>query len=296
MPGAHGPGNAAHARTAPHGRCAVRLDKPLVPSLCYAKTRRRSEPDGHDRMKQIDQNRIDLAASLRWAARLGLNEGVDNHFSLAVADDDGVNRGNRFLINPYGWHWSEITASSLVLCDIEGKVLEGENRVEETAFFIHSRVHRNVPEASCVMHTHMPYATALTLLEGGRLEMCEQNALAFFGRVAYDDAYDGLALDCDEGDRLARVMGTNNVLFMASHGIMVAGRSVQDAFNDLYYLERAAMFQVLARSTGKRLRRLPESVLHKAHQQFAAELPKVAERHFTALRRILDRDEPEYRS
>ena len=89
----------------------------------------------------LQQQRIDLACALRWAARLGLHEGVCNHFSLAVADEDGVVRGDRFLINPYGWHWSEITASSLVLCDAEGRVLEGENKVEPTAFFIHSRVH-----------------------------------------------------------------------------------------------------------------------------------------------------------
>ena len=83
------------------------------------------------------------------------------------------------MINPIGWHWSEITASSLVLCDVDGKVLEGDNEVEETAFYIHSRVHLACPSATVAMHTHMPHATALTLLEGGRLEMCEQNALMF---------------------------------------------------------------------------------------------------------------------
>jgi len=124
-------------------------------------------------MADIKQMRIDLAASLRWAARLGLNEGVDNHFSMAVAGADGVVRGDKFLINPYGWHWSEITASSLVLCDVTGKVLEGDNEVEDTAFYIHSRVHLACPAAAVAMHTHQPQATALTLLEGGRLEMCE---------------------------------------------------------------------------------------------------------------------------
>ena len=79
----------------------------------------------------IGKMRVDLAASLRWAARLGLNEGVDNHFSMAVVGDDGVARGDQFLINPYGWHWSEITASSLVLCDAGGVVLEGDNEVED---------------------------------------------------------------------------------------------------------------------------------------------------------------------
>jgi ribulose-5-phosphate 4-epimerase/fuculose-1-phosphate aldolase len=136
-------------------------------------------------LSDLQELRVDLACSLRWAARMGMNEGVDNHFSLAVPDEDGVVRGNRFLINPYGWHWSEITASSLVLCDVEGNVLEGDNEVEDTAFYIHSRVHNAAPHAVCVLHTHMPYATALTLLEGGRLEMCEQNALMFDERSGF---------------------------------------------------------------------------------------------------------------
>ena len=134
----------------------------------------------------LQEARIDLAAAFRWAVRLGLSEGVDNHFSMAVPDDDGVMRGKRFLINPYGWHWSEITASSLVLCDEMGNVLDGENTVEDTAFFIHSRIHVNVPKAVVVLHNHMPYTTSLTLLEDGKLAMVEQNALMFDGRIAYD--------------------------------------------------------------------------------------------------------------
>ena len=86
----------------------------------------------------------------------------------------------------------------------------------------------------------MPYATAITLREGGRLEMCEQNALAFYGRVSYDDEYEGLALDSDEGDRLANKLGNGSALFLASHGIIVTGRTVAEAFTDLYYLECAA--------------------------------------------------------
>ena len=246
-------------------------------------------------MRLMEQRR-QLACALRWAARLDLHEGVDNHFSLAVPDEDGAMRGNRFLINPQGFHWSEIDASSLVLCDQEGTVLEGDNRVELTAFFIHGRVHIAVPGAVAVLHTHMPYATALTLLEGGRLEMCEQNALSFDDRIVYDDDYDGLALDRDEGDRLARRIGNKNVVFMANHGILVAGASVAEAFNDLYYLERAAMFQVLAKSTGGKLKLISEEVRAQVKEQYAIERAKVAERHFAALTRILDCEAPEYRN
>ena len=244
----------------------------------------------------VDQARIDLAAALRWAVRLGLSEGVDNHFSMAVPGPNGKVEGDRFLINPYGWHWSEITASSLVLADDKGNVLEGSNDIEDSAFFIHSRVHVQVPSARVVLHNHMPYTTALTLLQDGRLEMCEQNALQFDGRIAYDDEYNGLALDSNEGDRIACKMGESSILFMACHGVIVTGESVARAFTDLYYLERASMFQVLARSTGGNLRQIPDSVREATRGQMNKELPLIGERHFSALRRILDREEPGYRS
>ncbi len=241
------------------------------------------------------EERVALAAALRWAVRLGLNEGVDNHFSVAVAGPSGKIAGDRFLINPHGWHWSEITASSLVLCDAEGRVLEGENTVEDTAFCIHSRVHLQVPSATVVLHTHQPYTTALSLLEDTRLEMCEQNALAFHQRIAYDEDYNGLALDVSEGDRMAAKMAGKPILMLAGHGVIVTGPSVAEAFNDLYYLERAAMFQVLARSTNRPLISIAPEVIAKTAEQMKTERPRVAKRHFTALERMLDRSQPEYR-
>lgn len=237
----------------------------------------------------LGQLRIDLAAALRWAARLGLHEGICNHFSLAV---DAA--GDRFLVNPWGWHWREITASSLVLCDSRGKVLGGKNEVEPTAFYIHSRIHLKAPHARCVMHTHMPYALALCTAEGGRLEMCEQNALRFYDRIAYDDSYNGIALDNGEGDRIAAALGNRSIAFLASHGVVVAGPSVALAFDDLYYLERACTVQVLARSTGLKLRKLDPKMVAETARQMLREQDQ-AVRHFDALKRILDREEPQYR-
>ena len=126
--------------------------------------------------------------------------------------------------------------------------------------------------------------------------MCEQNALMFDDRIAYDDDYEGLALDDCEGDRLAAKLGNRNLLLMASHGVMAVGPTVAECFNDLFYLERAAQFQVLARSTGGELRIISKEVRNRVKQQMSVERTKVAERHFTALKRILDREEPEYRN
>jgi ribulose-5-phosphate 4-epimerase/fuculose-1-phosphate aldolase len=232
--------------------------------------------------------RVDLAAAFRLAVRMDLHEGVCNHFSLMLPD------GKRFLLNRYGLHWSEVTASNLLTLDASGKVLEGEGEFETTAFYIHSRIHLANPRAACVLHTHMPYASSLTLLEGGRLEMAEQNALRFFDDIAYDDTYNGLVVDNAEGDRLARVLGAKRVMFLASHGVIVAGPSVAEAFDLLYYLERACRLQVLARSTGGRLRAVRPDVVRETARLILRDTPKYAGAHFAALKRILDREEPGY--
>jgi ribulose-5-phosphate 4-epimerase/fuculose-1-phosphate aldolase len=242
--------------------------------------------------------RIDLAAAFRLAVRLDLHEGVCNHFSFML-EEDGVRSGgsprtSRFLLNRYGLHWSEVSASNLLALDAQGNVLEGEGEFEKTAFYIHSRIHLAHPRAACVLHTHMPYATALTLLEGGRLEMAEQNALRFHEDIAYDDIYNGLVVDEAEGDRLARALGTKRVMFLASHGVIVVGETVADAFDSLYYLERACRLQVLARSMGGRLRAVRADVVQKTYDLMRADAPKYAEAHFSALKRILEREEPGY--
>ena len=232
--------------------------------------------------------RIDLAAAFRLAVRLDLHEGVCNHFSLMLPD------GKRFLLNRYGLHWSEVTASNLLALDAEGNILEGDGEFEKTAFYIHSRIHLASPRAACVLHTHMPYATTLTLIENGRLEMVEQNALRFHEDIAYDDTYNGLVVDNAEGDRLARVLGRRRVLFLANHGVIVVGPTVAEAFDSLYYLERACRLQVLARSMGAKLRAVRAEVVRETYRMILADTPKYAGAHFGALKRILDREEPGY--
>ncbi len=236
----------------------------------------------------LTQARIDLTVALRWAARMGLNEGICNHFSLAVPGTH-----DRFLINPQGFHWSEITPDDLVLTDAEGNVIAGKHNVEATAFFIHGRIHLGKPNARCVLHTHMPYATALTSMDGGRLEWTTQNALRFYGRVAYDECYNGLVLDAEEGDRICAQLGNADVLFLANHGVIVCGDSVARAFDELYYLERACLVQVLAQSTGKPLKLVSDSVAAMTGKQIVEDKQYLL--HFEALKRMLDRDEPGWR-
>lgn len=250
---------------------------------------RRYDDDREMAMDDIRATRIDLAAAFRLAARFGFNEGVCNHFSVAVSP-----AGDRFLVNPNGMHFSEIRASDLLLINADGSVEAGGEPPEPTAFHIHGGLHRRLPHARCILHTHMPYATAITSLENGRLEPINQNALRFHDRIAYDDEYNGLVLDSAEADRMGGVFGERDILFSANHGVTVIGPSVAKAFDRLYYLERACRNQVLAMSTGRALKRVSEAIARKTAYQIENEDDN-HERHFDALKRILDREEPDYR-
>ncbi|MEQ8357586.1 MAG: aldolase [Kiloniellaceae bacterium] len=236
----------------------------------------------------LTQARIDLAAALRLAARFDLNEGICNHFSFAPAE-----RPDAFLVNPFGKHWSQLTAGDLLLVDHDGKVLEGEGELEVTAFCIHSRIHRDHPRAACVLHTHMPYATTLTSLEDTPLEPISQNALRYYNDVAYDDGYNGIATEVDEGERMARALGDKKVLFLANHGVVVVGPNIASAFEDLYYLERACQLQVLAHSTGRPLRRISDNIAGATFKD-PDKQQHYADMHFAALKKLLDAEDRSY--
>lgn len=227
--------------------------------------------------------RGELAAALRLAERLGFSEGICNHFSVAAPGP-----GERYLINAYGLHWSEIGPGDLLLIDGAGRVIEGEGEVEATARNIHVAGHRANPRHACILHVHMPWATAIAMLEGGRLEMAHQNAARFHGRIAYE-SFGGLALDSAEGERLAgaaRADPRADVFFLANHGVTVCGPSVAVAFDELYYLERACRQQVLAMSTGRPLALIPEPLLSQTARQATQVLEAQAQLHFAALRRV----------
>src|ERR1700692_1593900 len=237
--------------------------------------------------------RVDPAACYRLADRFGLNEGIYNHLTLLAPG-----YSDRFLLATFGMHWSEVKASAFLEVDFKGQVVSGQGSVEPTALYIHQPVHRLSPQGRCVLHTHMPYATALCMLQNPRLEMAVQSALGFYNDVAYDPTYNGLAFDVSEGERLARSLGDKSVLMMANHGVLVVGKTVPQAFERLYFLERAAQAQVLALSTGRPLELIPESVIKKTVAQFTA-CASVggrdrAELHFDALKRVLDRSASDY--
>jgi ribulose-5-phosphate 4-epimerase/fuculose-1-phosphate aldolase len=237
----------------------------------------------------LHRARVDLAACFRMAARLGLQEGICNHFSAMVPGRDDL-----FLVNPYGLAFGEITASSLLVCDFHGHVVSGEGKPEATAFYIHARLHLRLPRARAAFHTHMPYATALSMTEGPPLLWAGQTALKFYGRTAVDEDYNGLALDETEGDRIAGAMGGADIVFMKNHGVMVIGPTIAEAWDDLYYLERAAEVQVKAMSTGRPLVQVDPDVARKAYEQMREGDPESARLHLESVKRVLARQEPDF--
>ena len=240
----------------------------------------------------ITSAREDLAAAYRLADRHGFSEGICNHLTLAAPGRD-----DRFLLIPYGMHWSEVTASSLLVVDRGGNKVEGEGFIEPTAFYIHGAIHKARADARCVMHTHMPHALALCMIEDGRLEVADQNACRFYGRIAYDDDFGGVALDWDEANRIAAALGEKDVLFMAHHGVTVVGETVARAWERLYYLDRACRAQVIAMSTGRALKRIPDAMaaaVSDSVNNLSSGASANIERHFAAQRRRLDRDNADY--
>lgn len=236
----------------------------------------------------LAQARIDLAAALRWSARLNYQQGVCNHYSLLAPGSE-----NLFLVNPEGLFWSEVTASSLLLCDLDGRIVEGTGTVELSAFSLHAPIHRRNQTARAVLHTHSPYATALCLLDDGFVEPCFLPGLQFFGKIAYDEDCRGAAFSASEGDREAGILGDRQVLMMRNHGPIVVGPTVAAAFDRLYYLEETCHRQILAMATRHPLRRVSAAVAQPLADQGSV-FDAYAEKHLSAIKRVLDREEPDY--
>lgn len=229
----------------------------------------------------LDNMRQDLAAAFRYFARLGMHESVANHFSLAVEPS-----GRYFLINPRGRHFSRMRASDLLLLDTEdSSTLDGPNAPDPTAWYIHSRVHANCPQARCIMHLHPRYATALASLKDSRMLPIDQNTMRFFGKLSIDEGFGGMGLSDDEGNRLASLLGDNKVLLMGNHGVLVAAETVAMALDEMYYFERACETLMLAYASGKELRVVSDNVATVTQQQWA-DYGQLA---------ILDEEEPQYR-
>ncbi|HZS31794.1 MAG TPA: class II aldolase and adducin N-terminal domain-containing protein [Methylomirabilota bacterium] len=235
------------------------------------------------------QLRVDLAAAFRLAAEFGWHEAVANHFSVAVSAD-----GKQFLMNPRWRHFARIRASELLLLDADDPgTMSRPDAPDPTAWCIHGHLHAALPRARCVLHLHPPYATALAALADPEIRPIEQNTARYYRRIALDLAYGGIADTDAEGERLVRMLGGHRRAILGNHGVLVLADTVAEAFDDLFYLERACQTLVLAYSTGQRLNVMSPEVAERTARGWD-DYRDAAFSHFAELKALLDARDPSY--
>jgi ribulose-5-phosphate 4-epimerase/fuculose-1-phosphate aldolase len=237
--------------------------------------------------------RCELAAAFRLAARLGWSDFLGTHFSLRVPGTE-----DQFLINPYGEMFDEVTASSLIKVNTEGeKLSESPYEVNRAGFVIHSAVHMGAPEAHCVMHTHTPAGVGVASQKQGLLPIT-QMALTIWGELRYHD-YEGVADNEDERSRIVKDLNDGTMMILRNHGTLSVGATVAEAFARMNRIERACKFQQAALNGGAEPNLIPNEVVEYTAQQ-GKEISKTGRGAggkllWNALKRRLDREEPDYR-
>ncbi len=238
----------------------------------------------------FQREREELAAVFRWVARLDMHEGIANHFSLSVSDD-----GSRFLINPRWRHFANIKASELLLVDAnDPTTMEREDAPDPTAWGLHGAIHRSLPQARCALHVHSKYATVLASLKDSTMPPIDQNTMRFYNRIAIDETFGGLAFE-EEAARACKILGNKSIMLMGNHGVMITAPTLGQAFDELYYFERACETLMLAYMTGKELRVAAPEVAETTCQQWLDYPAGFAQAHLNEIMEILDREEPDYR-
>ena len=239
---------------------------------------------------KISELQKDLAAAFRWTARLNLHEGIANHFSVCLPNSEN------FYVNGSGMHFSSIKASDLILVEknkIE-EIKKNPNLVDPTAINIHSTIYKKVPHARCILHVHSKYATALSVLKNPTLPPIDQNTMRFYNRVAVYDDFGGLGFE-EESNKMAACIGNHQLMLLANHGILTAGQTVAQAFDTLYYFERAFETYITALSTNKELKIVSPEVAEKTAQDWENYPTGLGELHLKAIRSILDSEDPDYK-
>ncbi len=238
------------------------------------------------------KTRVDLAACYRLMPHFGLSDLVYNHISARIPGDD-----TRLLINPYGYMYEEITASSLIAIDLDGNVLFNPNEdygINYAGYVIHSAVHAARHDVNCVIHTHSRGGMAVSALACGLLPLT-QTAMRFHP-VAYHD-YQGVAIDLDERRSLAADLGNAEAMILRNHGLLVASASVPQAFNAIYWLENACRAQVDAMACNADLHMPPREIVEKTAHLYRPETRRpFGEMEWPAMLRFLDRRDSSYRN
>ncbi|MEO7725717.1 MAG: class II aldolase/adducin family protein [Burkholderiales bacterium] len=234
--------------------------------------------------------RVDLAACYRLAAHYRMTDLIYTHISARVSGPE-----HHFLINAFGLLWDEISASTLVKVTLDGEIVDDPtgNGINRAGYVIHSAVHRARPDLTCVMHTHTAAGIGVSAQEQGLLPL-SQHAMRFAGGIGYHD-YEGLALELDEQARLTHDLGVHKVMILRNHGLLACGESIAEAFDLMYYLERACQSQINAMAGGAGLSLPPAAVAEKTAAQFRQLPYKVTKTEWKAHLRMLDKTAPSYK-
>jgi len=241
---------------------------------------------------EITELQRDLAATFRWTARLNMHEGVANHFSACVPGSS-----TDFYVNKAGLHFSQIKASDIILVtknNIE-ELKQKPDLVDPTAINIHGAIHQKVPHARCIFHVHSKYATALSTLKDPIMKPIDQNTMIFFNRVSVFNEFGGLGFE-DESIKMANALGNKQHLLLANHGIITTGETIAEGFNYLYYFEKAAETYLTALSTNKELNVVSDEIAEKTAQETADYPINLAQLHLDQIKKILDKEEPDYKN
>lgn len=227
--------------------------------------------------------RADLSAAFRLAARFGWHESVGNHFSAAVSED-----GRKFLLNRRWQHFASIQPEDLLLLDADDpSTMSGPDAPDASAWTIHGTIHRLCPSVRVVLHCHPVHATALSMLADPELKPVDNNTARFFNRLAIDRDFAGIADDAKEGERLAGALGGHKTMLMGNHGLLCGGATVAEAFEDMYYFERAAQTLLLAYGSGRPLAILDDATAEKTAQGWEP-YRGMSDAHFGYLKSTLD--------
>ena len=241
---------------------------------------------------EITELQKDLAATFRWTARLNMHEGVANHFSACVPGSS-----TDFYVNKAGLHFSQIKASDIILVTKDNieELKKKPDLVDPTAINIHGAIHQKVPHAKCIFHVHSKYATALSTLKDPIMKPIDQNTMIFFNRVSVFNEFGGLGFE-DESIKMANALGNKQHLLLANHGIITTGETIAGGFNYLYYFEKAAETYLTALSTNKELNVVSDEIAEKTAQETADYPINLAQLHLDQIKKILDKEEPDYKN
>jgi ribulose-5-phosphate 4-epimerase/fuculose-1-phosphate aldolase len=242
------------------------------------------------------QTRIDLAAAYRLIHRLGLDDSIYTHISVRVPGTQ-----DRFLINPYGMRFEEVTASNLVTVDVDGKVVDDPLGlgINPAGFTIHSAVHAARHDAQCVLHTHTVAGVAVACQKNGLLPL-NQWSMQFTDKIAYHD-FEGIALDLSERERLVADLGDKFVLILRNHGLLTCGRSVGEAFKLMHNMERSCRAQLALQASGAEILVPSQAIASHTASQYEHGYNKIAvegrpDSEWAAFKRMLEKTDADYKN